>query len=110
MMPCFMLDAGPVPRPAAWPQINFGVSLESPDPQSGDLQPLCRLLPGCFDQGETQLGWSLGEFSEPTVLRVRDSLLTTWSTYDGGPSEANADKGYANIKLARTPLPGTVRA
>lgn len=46
----------------------------------------------------------------PTVLRVRDSLLTTWSTYDGGPSEANADKGYANIKLARTPLPGTVRA
>jgi predicted neuraminidase len=47
----------------------------------------------------------------PTVLHVRDSLLTTWSTYDGGPRVSVDDEtGYANIKLARTPLPDVVHA
>ena len=47
----------------------------------------------------------------PTVLQVGEELLTTWSTYDGGPAEAEggvagaASGGPANIKLARTAVP-----
>eukprot|EP01047_Picozoa_sp_COSAG01_P019231 COSAG01_NODE_1064_length_11885_cov_7.744358_7_plen_505_part_00 len=50
----------------------------------------------------------------PTVLQAGDSLLTAWSTYDGGPRDDSAGEvekgvgggdGRANIKLARTALP-----
>ena len=44
-------DAGPVPRPAAWPQINFGVSLESPDPLS---RATCSRSVGCSLAASTE--------------------------------------------------------
>jgi len=51
----------------------------------------------------------------PTVIASGSELLTVWSTYDGGPANANTNtnsnsnpnsRGFANIKLARTRLPG----